>query len=81
MHNFLYNWFFAAYGDGAYSQSIYGDDGSGGGSLANTGTWILLVVTAACALTFFALLVRFWHRKRKQPEAGSHATEVVSPTE
>src|SRR3712207_4302070 len=62
MHNFFYNWFFAVYGDGSYGRSIYGDDGSASG-LANTGFWLLLVVTAACLLIFLALLVRLWRSR------------------
>lgn len=70
-------YFAAAYGEGYYGECDYqattscataggstNGTGSSGGTLANTGLAIAVIVTLACLLIFVSLIVRVWRRKK-----------------
>lgn len=88
-----------AYGSGNYGANTYtgeststgsgGTSGAGGsstnGDLANTGIYVLAIVSLACFLIFLALLVRFVRRKRKMRTdlpaviPGQHPVDTPQP--
>jgi hypothetical protein len=87
-----YNYYLAqAYGSGNYGENTYTGEstvtGSGtstsaggttaSGDLANTGIYVVAIVSIACLIIFIALLVRFFRRKKN----SGHATPLPSDLE
>lgn len=88
MTNFITDnryYFAQAYGEGNYSSCSYNDSTScttssssgSSGTLANTGTMVLLVVSVACLIIFTALIVRFWRRPKRAKSLDSAEQSVL----
>lgn len=68
----------SAYGEGAYGECEYqegcasaANNGSASGGLADTGIWIVAIITLACLLIFLALLARWLARRSNKKAAAS----------
>lgn len=58
----------SAYGEGVYGAGLYSEGeaaASNGGGLADTGMWIVAIITLACLIIFVALMARYFGRKNK----------------
>lgn len=84
MQFFVTNLIASAYGEGSYSECDYNvgcvetntpGSGTNGAGLADTGVWVIALVTLACLLIFTALLVRWAARRnRKSTYRASNTT-------
>jgi hypothetical protein len=85
----------SAYGAGSYDTTTYNGSPTGSsttpstntthtsGSLADTGTAIVVFVTIACLVIFAALVIRLWHKPHRSSTtiAGQEASSVAPKKE
>jgi hypothetical protein len=74
----MHYYFDSTYSSGGYDTTVYNgaNSSSAGGSLADTGTYVLAFVRLAAFIIFVALIVRIWKRTKKPTP-----TKIIGTTE